>query len=103
MGVEVLYLRKDNKKEKENILEKTASMFDLPGEVVAGLPKVTVTGCRKIYIENHKGILEYGSDAITVNCGKIILKLRGSELELRSMSDSEMLITGFLTGIEFEL
>ena len=94
---------KEQKKEKEDLLEKTASLFDLPGEVVAGLPKVTITGCRKIYIENHKGILEYGSAAITVNCGKIIMKLQGSGLELRAMSESEMLITGLLTGMEFEL
>ena len=91
------------KPEKDNaIFEKAADVFDLPGEIVAGMARITITGCRRVFIENHRGIMEYGANEIHVNGGRVIIKLRGNELMLRSMSDSELLITGQLFGIDFE-
>lgn len=87
---------------KDNFLEKAADIFDLPGEVVAGMPRITVTGCRRVLVENHKGILEYGTDEIHINGGKMVLILRGSGMELRSLNPTELLITGRLSGMDFE-
>ena len=98
--MELINMREN--KPSEHILEKAADLFDLPGEVMAGMLKITVTGGRRAHIENHKGILEYGDEEICVNGGKLILKIRGSDLELRSMNAEEMLVTGFLTGVDFE-
>ena len=50
----------EKKPRKESILEKTAEVFDLPGDVVAGLPRIELTGSRELRMENHKGILSYG-------------------------------------------
>lgn len=86
----------------ENLLEKAAELFDLPGDVVAGMPKITVTGCRRVHIENHKGILEYGDTEICINGGKVIIRIRGDGLELRSMNADEMLITGFVLGLDLD-
>ena len=82
--------------------EKAADVFDLPGEVVAGMPRLTITGCRRILVENHRGILEYGENEIHIHGGRVIIKLRGVDLTLRSMSDSELLITGQILGIDFD-
>lgn len=90
------------REKKENIFERAADIFDLPGEIVAGMSRITITGCRRVFIENHRGILEYGREEIDVNGGRVIIKLKGKELELRSMSDSELLVTGLLTDISFE-
>jgi len=86
---------------KENLIDRAADIFDLPGEIVAGMSRVTVTGGRRIFIENHKGILEYGEDVIAVNGGKVIIRLKGENLQLKSMSSSDLLITGRFNGIEF--
>ena len=96
-------MSRTNKKSNENLLEKAADIFDLPGDIVAGMSRITITGCRRVFIENHRGILEYGSEEIDVNGGRVVIKLRGNDLELRSMSESELLITGQLNGIDFEL
>lgn len=90
------------REKKENIFERAADIFDLPGEIVAGMSRITITGCRRVFIENHRGILEYGREEIDVNGGRVIIKIKGKELELRSMSDSELLVTGLLTDISFE-
>ena len=87
---------------KKSLLDRAIETFDLPGEVLAGLPKLTVTGNRKLYIECHKGILEYDGGFIAVNGGPVILKIRGGGLEIVSMSSQEILIRGFFSSIEFE-
>lgn len=86
--------------ERKGFLEKTAEVFDLPGDVVAGLPRIEITGSRELRMENHKGILAYGSEEIHISGGKMIVKVRGAGLELRSMNANELLITGSISGVD---
>ena len=90
------------KKNSGYFLETAADIFDLPGEIVAGMSRVTITGGSRVFIENHKGILEYGRNEICVNGGKVIIKVGGDKLEVRSMSDTELLITGRIFSLSFE-
>ena len=90
----------DRSGKKEGLLEKTAEVFDLPGDVVAGLPRIELTGSRELRMENHRGILAYGSEEIHVSGGKLIAKVRGRDLALRSMNASQLLITGEIFGVD---
>ena len=56
----------------EEILSRMAELFDLPGEVVAGLPHTEMVGRRQLLLENHRGILAYGAAAIDVNTGAFV-------------------------------
>ena len=69
---------------REGLLEKTAEL----------------TGSRELLMENHKGILSYGGEEIHISGGKLVVKVRGSGLELRSMNASQLLITGVITAVE---
>ena len=88
-------------KRKEGLLERTAQIFDIPGETV-GLPRVEITGRHELRMENHRGILAYGPEEIVVSGGKLLVKIRGSELELRAMTAGELLITGTIWSVEIE-
>lgn len=90
----------EKKQRRESLLEKTAEALDLPGDVVAGLPRIELTGNRELRMENHKGILAYGSEEIHVSGGRLILKVRGTGLELKAMNAGELLITGEIDGID---
>ena len=85
----------------ENLLDKAADVFDLPEDVVAGAPRVTITGCKRILIENHHGIVLYGDEEIRVDGGRTEIVISGKGLTLRSMSESELLIVGQLSGVGF--
>ena len=91
----------DKNRKKEGLLERTAQVFDLPGEVV-GLPRVELTGRGELRMENHRGILAYGQEEILVSGGKLLIRVRGSELELKAMNAGELLITGTILAIEVE-
>lgn len=82
-------------------LIKAAEVFDLPGEAIAGVPRVTVTGASRVHVENHRGLLEYGTEEICLSAGRQIIRVRGMKLELSAMSDIEMVITGTVASVEF--
>ena len=90
----------EKKPRKESILEKTAEVFDLPGDVVAGLPRVELLGDRQLRMENHRGILAYGKEEIHVSGGAFVIQITGQGLELRAMTGLELLITGRIAGIQ---
>ena len=51
-------------------------------------------------MENHKGILAYGTEEIHISGGSYIVKVTGEALELRAMTGLELLITGRITGVQ---
>lgn len=85
---------------RKGLLEKTAEALDLPGEIVAGLPHIELTGSHQLRMENHKGILAYGSQEIHISGGRLIIKVRGKDLELRAMNAGQLLITGTIQGLD---
>lgn len=65
-----------------------------------GCPRVELLGDHQLRMENHRGILAYGTDEIHISGGKLIIKVRGSGLTLRAMNASELLITGEIAGVD---
>lgn len=86
---------------KETLLEKTSAMLDIPSDILTGLPRIELLGDRELRMENHKGILAYGSDEIHVSGGKLVVRVRGHALELRAMDPAQLLITGQIEAVEF--
>lgn len=84
---------------RESVLEKTVQMLDLPADL-AGLPRIELLGDRELRVENHKGILAYRKEEIHISGGKLVIRVLGSDLELRGMSTSELLITGWVHSVE---
>lgn len=82
------------------LLERTAEAFDLPTDVVAGLPRLELMGDREFRMENHKGILAYGTQEIHISGGAFGVKVTGEGLELRVMNGLELLITGQISSIQ---
>jgi sporulation protein YqfC len=84
------------------MLQRMSEVFDLPGEVLEGIPKLSLTGNRRLHIEGHKGMLEYDSSIIAINGGETILRVYGHNLEILSMNAEELLIAGNIVKVEFE-
>ena len=90
------------RKKRKSLLEKTASVFDLPGDVLAGMSRVQIVGREELYLQNHEGMLAYGEEEILVSGGKLLIRILGSGLKLRSMTPTDLVITGLITGVELE-
>ncbi len=87
---------------KESIvLDTVAELFDLPGDVVAGLPHLEMIGHRQLYLEHHSGILSYGEDCIDVNTPGGILRITGEHLTLLAMTAGAVRIGGEIRAAEW--
>ncbi len=93
-------MKADNNEKR--LLSLAVDAFDLPAEVLAGMPKITLTGNMRAHIECHKGILEYDRNTIIVNGGAVLLKIIGDKLEITSMNAEELLIKGQIAAVEID-
>lgn len=65
------------------------------------LPRIEILGDKRVLVENHKGILEYGDTLMRINCGHMVVKIVGEALELRALSLSELAVTGKILSLEY--
>lgn len=82
-------------------LEKLAERADLPADVVAGTPKVTLTGMEWVLVENHSGILAYSGSEVEI-AGSARVRIRGDGLLLRAMDREMLLVTGRIFGVDLD-
>ena len=89
-----------NRKERV-VLSTVAELFDLPADVVAGLPHLEMVGSRQLYLEHHAGILAYSEEQIDVNTSAGALRVRGEGLSLLAMTAEELRIGGRIAAVEW--
>ena len=87
--------------EDAGILGGVAELFDLPVDVVAGLPRLELIGNRQLYLERHTGLLAYSDTQIDANTGFGVLRIRGERLTLVAMTGEELRIGGKIDGVEW--
>ena len=80
-------------------LEKTAGRLDLPGEIVAGLPKVELTGFSRLSVEGHRGIVEYSPEAVAVRVKTGTVRVEGSELSIALMNHDFLVLAGRISAV----
>ena len=91
----------ERKREQGGILEGVAELFDLPADVVAGLPRLELVGNRQLYLEHHTGLLAYSDTRIDTNTPFGVLRVRGQRLTLVAMTGADLRIGGKIDGVEW--
>ena len=91
----------EKRRRESGVLNQVAELFDLPADVVAGLPRLEMVGSRQLYVEHHTGILSYSQEQIDANTTGGILRVRGSGLSLLAMTAGELRIGGEITAVEW--
>lgn len=84
----------------KDIPEETAYLFDLPVDAMAGLPRITLAGRKRICVENHRGLLSYSTERIEVGGGRVRVCITGCDLYLRVMKKDAVVITGEIHSVE---
>lgn len=78
----------------------TADILDMPQDVMYDLPRLTMIGDRQLYIENHRGVIHFSSEKLTLALSKGELEVTGSELVIRTIWTEEVFIEGIIKNIE---
>lgn len=94
-------VRKQGKVRSGELLGAVAELFDLPADVIAGLPRLEMIGSRQLYIEHHSGILSYSGERIDANTPVGVLRIGGHNLTLLAMTGAELRIGGTILTLEW--
>lgn len=89
------------KKRMEEIKTSLSEILELPKDIVLDLPKITMIGNLQIYIENHKGIIEYSKERIRINTRRGVIRIIGKNMYIRTIITEEIIIVGEIETIEF--
>lgn len=73
--------------------------LELPADVLAGVPKLELTGTDLFRMEPHKGLLEYETNKICVASAVGVVSVLGSELRIKQMNYSQITVSGLIWGI----
>jgi len=86
----------------EILKQKISDTLDLPKDIVLNLCRITITGRIAVFIENHKGIMEYTSDRVKINTGNGLLIIKGEDLVLKTIIVDEITVEGRIKSVEYE-
>ena len=74
----------------------------LPDENIPGQPLVELCGCRRVLVENHGGVVEYGTERIGIRVRYGSVQILGQDLQVCRMMDKQLIITGNIASIHLE-
>lgn len=84
------------------VMSRLTGILDMSAQPLPGVPIIEICGDQRVLIENHKGVIGYGSEKIgvAVSYGKI--EVSGCGLKICFMSKQQLIIVGQVGGIQIE-
>lgn len=87
---------------KGHWVQRIADGADLYGEPLPGIPIVEIAGDRRVLIERHRGVIEYGEQRIRVRVSYGIICITGSCLELTQMTKQQLIVSGQIDCVQLQ-
>lgn len=80
-------------------MERLAEGMERSGDAVPGLPLVEICGGKRVLIENHRGVLAYGTERVRVCVSYGEVEVRGCGLEMARMTREQLVICGRIDSV----
>ncbi len=85
---------------RHSLLERLSKAANLMEEPIPGLPVIELAGDRRVLIENHCGVTEYGQERISVKVKFGQICICGACLELAKMTKGTLIVSGKIESVE---
>lgn len=86
---------------QRKVKKQFSEAMELPGDVVLDLPKIVMVGNIQLFIENHRGIIEYTPERVRVSVGDGEIAVNGENLMLRNILPDELCVEGNIQSLGF--
>ena len=83
-------------------LETVTEHLNLPGELLERVPRLTMTGNRRLLVENRGELLSYSQECVELGCAGLHLRICGEALLLDMMDRDALIVTGHIASVEAE-
>jgi sporulation protein YqfC len=87
---------------QKKIKRQFSEAMELPGDVILDLPKIVIVGNIQLFIENHRGIIEYTPEGVRVSVGDGEVVIAGENLMLRNILPDELCVEGKIRSLGFK-
>lgn len=88
--------------ENKTWIQRIADQADLYEERIPGMPLVELAGDRRVLIEGHGGVTEYGPERIRVKVRFGHVCICGCGLELTCMTRQQLIISGRIDSVSVQ-
>ena len=85
---------------KESIFHRLAFAVDLQDEPIPGKTLIEIIDTRRVLIENHRGVNEYGDGLVRVKVKTGDVCIYGSRLKLAKMTKEQLIICGIIESVK---
>lgn len=79
---------------KRDLKQKVAAFFELPGDVMLDVARISMVGDSEVLVENHRSIVEYTQVRVVLGTPSGNLAIGGENLEIRSISPDGVIVVG---------
>ena len=86
----------------KHFMERVTAAADLQGEPIPGIPIVEIAGDKRVLIEQHCGVTQYGRCRISVKVKYGAVVVIGTGLELTRMTGQQLIVTGKIDCVQLE-
>ncbi len=88
-------------KNRDTFNRVMADFLEIPRDLVMDIPKLTLVGRNELYIENHRGIIEFRADLLRINLSRGFIEIQGNNLEIKTLLPEELFLIGEINTIVF--
>ena len=92
---------RNRKREYEHFLEYESERWDIPKEVLAGQPRIRMSGNHSMNFSGEYTLEEYSAEKIVLRTKRKSLVLAGEKLSIRYFRKDEIKIVGNIQTISF--
>ena len=85
-----------------SFLHRLTEATQLQDEAIPGLPLVEIMDTQRVLIENHQGVVEYGTNRISVKVKFGTVSICGCNLELARMIKGQLIISGRIDSVHLQ-
>ena len=102
---EVRHMERNRRDREGGVLAAAAELFDLPADIVAGLPRLEMVGSRQLYLEHHTGLLAYTEEQIMlwdIAASSAIVRAAGGVAEVQPLESHQCICRLFANRLLYE-
>ncbi|ANS75160.1 sporulation protein YqfC [Paenibacillus yonginensis] len=79
----------------------TVDAMGLPGDLVFELPRITLVGGKQLLIENHRGVLHFSEERLSLALSEGGLEVTGKDLVIKTIMPQEVMVEGDIAEIKY--
>lgn len=84
-----------------NSEKKSKKLPSFYKEIINVSPFLQFSSNREVTLDGCKGILEYQSEIIRINTNKMVVAFKGRGLNIKCLTTTSVVISGYITSVEF--